>query len=136
MINNRWGGYRLHDDVYWREFRRLALKFLLAVGLLLLLALIWNAHLRWQIRQRKCAERALNDQLEFMRALLNGTPHPMYVRDREGRLQSCNDSYLQAVDAQTDEVMGKRLDESPGADREYTQQMEADYEQVMAAGTP
>ncbi|ANY86228.1 MULTISPECIES: ATP-binding protein [Pseudomonas putida group] len=136
VINNRWGGYRLHDDVYWREFRRLALKFLLAVGLLLLLALIWNAHLRWQIRQRKCAERALNDQLEFMRALLNGTPHPMYVRDREGRLQSCNDSYLQAVEAQTDQVMGKRLDESPGADREYTQQMEADYQQVIAAGTP
>jgi len=136
VINNRWGGYRLHDDVYWREFRRMALQFLLAVGLLLLLALIWNAHLRWQIRQRKCAERALNDQLEFMRALLNGTPHPMYVRDREGRLQSCNDSYLQAVEARTEDVIGKRLDESPGSDREYTQQIEADYQQVMAAGTP
>lgn len=79
----------------------------LATAVLLLLALLWNARLRLQIRQRQRAERALNDQLAFMRALLNGTPHPMYVRDREGCLKSCNYSYLEAVQARSDQVIGK-----------------------------
>lgn len=136
VINNRWRGYSLHDDSTWQKFRRLAWQVLLGTALLLLLALIWNARLRLQIRQRQSAERALNDQLAFMRALLNGTPHPMYVRDREGCLQSCNDSYLEAVQACNEEVMGKHLEESLFADREQTRQIHADYLKVMAAGTP
>lgn len=136
VINNRWRGYGVQDDAHWREFRRLAVRVLLGFGLLLLLALVWNARLRRQIRHRQRAERALSDQLEFMRALLNGTPHPMYVRDREGRLQSCNDSYLEAVQAQPAEVIGKRLADSLCSDPEHTRQIEADYQQVMEAGTP
>lgn len=112
------------------------LQVVLGIGILLLLALAWNAYLRRQIRQRRRAERALNDQLEFMRALLNGTPHPMYVRDREGRLQSCNDSYLEAVDASADAVMGKLLHESLFSNCDYTRQIQTDYLQVMEAGTP
>jgi two-component system sensor histidine kinase EvgS len=136
VINNRWRGYGLHDDSTWQSFRRLAWQVLLGTGLLLLLALIWNARLRLQIKQRQSAERALNDQLAFMRALLNGTPHPMYVRDHEGCLQSCNDSYLEAVQACSEEVMGKRLEQSLFADCEHTHQIQADYLKVMAAGTP
>ena len=51
-----------------------------------LLFLSWIVYLRRQIRQRKRAERALNDQLEFMRVLIDGTPNPIYVRDKEGRM--------------------------------------------------
>ena len=136
VINSRWRGYALHDGGQWREYQRLVIQVVLGIGILLLMALAWNAYLRHQIGQRRQAERALNDQLEFMRALLNGTPHPMYVRDREGRLQSCNDSYLEAVDASAEEVMGKRLQESLFSNCDYTRQIHADYLQVMAAGTP
>ncbi|POZ99490.1 hypothetical protein C4E44_34740, partial [Pseudomonas sp. MWU12-2312b] len=69
----------------------------------------WNAYMRRQIRQRQLAERALSDQFEFMRALVNGTPHPIYVRDREGLLQTCNDSYLQAFSTKLEDVIGKRV---------------------------
>jgi len=136
VINNRWRGYSPHDDSSWQGVRRRVLQVLLGTGLLLFLALVWNARLRRQIKQRQQAERALNDQLEFMGALLNGTPHPMYVRDREGCLQSCNDSYLQAVQANLDEVLGKRLEESLFCADEHTRQIHADYLQVMAAGVP
>lgn len=136
VINNRWRGYDLHEDASWPAWRRLILQVLLGTGLLLLLALIWNARLRGQIKQRQRAERALNDQLEFMGALLNGTPHPMYVRDREGRLKSCNASYLEALHSRQEEVIGKRLDESQFAGTENTRQIQADYQQVMAAGVP
>lgn len=136
VINNRWRGYDVHEDVSWPAWRRLILQVLLGTGLLLLLALIWNARLRGQIKHRQRAERALNDQLEFMGALLNGTPHPMYVRDREGRLQSCNASYLEAVQARLEDVIARRLDESPFTGTENTRQIQADYQQVMAAGVP
>lgn len=135
-INNRWRGYDVHEDARWPALRRQILQVLLGTGVLLLLALIWNARLRGQIKQRQRAERALSDQLEFMGALLNGTPHPMYVRDREGRLKSCNASYLEAVQSRQQDVIGKRLDESQFTAAENTRQIQADYQQVMAAGVP
>ncbi|WP_410481643.1 ATP-binding protein [Pseudomonas plecoglossicida] len=133
VINNRWRGF---EDGNGLGHHRLAIQVVLGTALLLLLALLWNARLRLQIRQRQRAERALNDQLAFMRALLNGTPHPMYVRDREGCLQSCNFSYLEAVQACSEEVIGKRLNDSLFADSEQTRQIQADYLKVMAAGSP
>ena len=136
VINNRWRGFSLHEDGNDHGYRRLAIQVVLGTAVLLLLALLWNARLRLQIRQRQRAERALNDQLAFMRALLNGTPHPMYVRDREGRLQSCNYSYLEAVQARSEEVIGKNLEGSLFADYEQTRQIHADYLKVMAEGSP
>jgi two-component system sensor histidine kinase EvgS len=136
VINNRWRGFGQHDDGNGKDYSQLALQVVLGMVALLLLALLWNARLRLQIRQRQRAERALNDQLAFMRALLNGTPHPMYVRDREGCLQSCNYSYLEAVQARSDDVIGKQLEGSLFADEEQTRQIQADYLKVMAAGSP
>jgi two-component system, NarL family, sensor histidine kinase EvgS len=135
VINSRWRDHGM-DDAYWRSYRRIILQVVGVIGILLVVALVWNARLRRQIKQRQRAERALNDQLEFMGALLNGTPHPMYVRDREGRLQSCNDSYLQALGADLDQVIGKCLDDSPVSDDDYTRQVQDDYRQVMAQGRP
>ncbi len=75
----------------------------------LLISAAWNAYMRRQIKQRQAAERALNDQLEFMRSLVNGTSHPIYVRDRQGLRQSCNDSYLEAFCVKREDVIGKSI---------------------------
>ncbi|AIR90118.1 transporter substrate-binding domain-containing protein [Pseudomonas cremoricolorata] len=136
VIHSRWRSYSLFDDAQWPLYRRIILQVVLITAAMLVLALMWNARLRRQIGQRRLAERALSDQLEFMRALLNGTPHPMYVRDREGRLQSCNESYLEAVNAQADDVLGMRLEESALTNCAYTRQMQCDYQTVMEQGTP
>ncbi|MFJ1572420.1 response regulator [Pseudomonas sp. NPDC088322] len=136
VIYNRWSGLNAQDDAYWRNLRHLALQIAVGICSLLLLALVWNAHLRRQIRHRQRVERALNDQLEFMQVMLNGTPHPLFVRGRDGKLQSCNDSYLKAMDACAQDVIGKRLEESLGSQHACTHQIEADYQQVMAAGEP
>ncbi|MDZ5601623.1 transporter substrate-binding domain-containing protein [Pseudomonas sp. RP23018S] len=136
VIHSRWRSYSLFDDAQWPLYRRIILQVVLATAVLLVLALLWNARLRRQIKQRQVAERALNDQLEFMRALLNGTPHPMYVRDREGRLQSCNESYLVALNTTAEAVLGKRLEDSAMKDCAYTRQIQADYRTVMKQGKP
>jgi len=136
IINSRWRGYSADTDSYWNKYHQLVLQMVLGTSLLLLLSLAWNAWMRRQIKQREAAERALGDQLEFMRALLNGTPHPIYVRDREGRLQSCNDSYLDAVQLQRDEVLDMRIEDGALGDSCYASQIQADYQQVMREGTP
>ncbi len=83
VINNRWRGFGQHDDGSGKDYSQLALQVVLGMVALLLLALLWNARLRLQIRQRQRAERALNDQLAFMRAPAQRHPTPCtYVTAR------------------------------------------------------
>ncbi|MCY1402438.1 Virulence sensor protein BvgS [compost metagenome] len=136
IINSRWRGYSPADNGYWHTHQRLIYQVIGGTGLLLLLSLVWNAHMRRQIKQREQAERALNDQLAFMRALVNGTPHPIYVRDREGLLKTCNDSYLHAFSCQREDISGRTVLDSVLGDKAQAQLFHADYLQVMASGQP
>ena len=138
IINSRWRGYIPAPDSYWRNYHRLIYQVIIGTSLLLMLSLVWNAYMRRQIRQRKRAERALSDQFEFMRALVDGTPHPIYVRDQEGILKTCNNSYLEAFSAKREEIIGKTVMQTCGL---LTNQCEAhdyqaDYMRVMREGTP
>ncbi|MDO7895512.1 transporter substrate-binding domain-containing protein [Pseudomonas citrulli] len=134
VINNRWRGYVSASQHTWRTYNRLFFQIVAGVGLLLLLSLAWNAYMQRQIRQRQRAELALNDQLEFMHALLNGTPHPIYVRDRNGCLQSCNDSYLETFGARREDVIGKNVMPGAMSNAFEAQEYQADYQRVMAEG--
>ena len=136
VINGRWRGYSTASQNIWRNYQRLFYQVISAAGLVLLLLLVWNAYMRHQIKQRQAAERALNDQFEFMRSLVNGTPHPIYVRDREGLLQSCNDSYLEAFNAKREDVIGKSVIEGTLSNAFEAQAFQADYRRVVAEGTP
>ncbi|MFC6336729.1 transporter substrate-binding domain-containing protein [Pseudomonas sp. CCM 7891] len=136
VINSRWRGYTAASDSYWRNYHYLIGQIIIGTGLLLLISLAWNAHMRRQIKHRKMAERALNDQFEFMRALVNETPHPIYVRDRNGLLQTCNDSYLQAFNVNREDVIGKSiLQMGLGLEAEAAQ-YHADYQRVVVEGNP
>ncbi|RBH44722.1 hybrid sensor histidine kinase/response regulator, partial [Pseudomonas sp. MWU13-2860] len=44
-----------------------------------------------------------------VQTLTDGMPHPVYVRDRNGRMLSCNDSYLQATGLTRQQVIGKTV---------------------------
>jgi two-component system sensor histidine kinase EvgS len=111
-------------------------QIIIGTGLLLLISLTWNAYMRRQIKHRQMAERALNDQFEFMRALGNETPHPIYVRDRNGLLQTCNDSYLQVFDAKREDVIGKSVVQIGAALESEAAQYHADYLRVVEQGDP
>ena len=138
IINSRWRGYIPASDSYWRNYHRLIYQIIIGTSLLLLLSLVWNAYMRRQIRQRKMAERALNDQFEFMRALVDGTPHPIYVRDREGILKTCNNSYLEAFSAKREEIIGKTVMQTCSLlnNKCEAHDYQADYLRVMSEGTP
>lgn len=90
---------------------------------------------RCQRRQRR-AIRELNDQCVMLKALVDGTPHPVYVRDRDGRLRGCNQSYLQAFGTQGDQVLGRRVTEGVLTDANQAIGFQDDYRRVMAQGKP
>ncbi|MCO8167986.1 transporter substrate-binding domain-containing protein [Pseudomonas sp. 21LCFQ02] len=133
-IHDRWRTWSSAANHH--DYRPLLYRVLLGAGVTLLALLAWNAWMRRQISQRKAAERALSDQLQFMGAMLDGTPHPLYVRDREGRLRLCNDSYLQTFATQRDQVIGHTVTEGVLSDPDQARQYAEDYRQVMASGTP
>ncbi|KAA0974535.1 transporter substrate-binding domain-containing protein [Pseudomonas sp. ANT_H12B] len=136
IINSRWRGYSASSQGTWRNFHRLFYQVVIVAGVLLVISVAWNAYMRRQINQRQAAERALNDQLEFMRSLLNGTPHPIYVRDRQGLLQSCNDSYLEAFCAKREDVIGKSVMQGNMSNAFEAREYQADYQRVVAEGIP
>jgi two-component system sensor histidine kinase EvgS len=136
VINNRWRTYIPTGAGTWQDHQLLVYQIICGAGLLLLGSLAWNAWMRRQIKQRERAERALSDQFEFMSALVNGSPHPIYVRDHAGLLQMCNDSYLTAFCARREDVIGKSFLEGPLSDMQEARQYVADYQQVMADNKP
>lgn len=107
-ISKRWRGDITVGVSPWPRYGVALMGGLAAAVLLCVLALGWVNYLRRQIRRREQAEAALTDQLEFMRVLIDGTPHPLYVRDRDGCLLNCNASYLQALNVTREQVIGHK----------------------------
>ncbi|MDD2060404.1 transporter substrate-binding domain-containing protein [Pseudomonas sp. GD03860] len=118
---------RIAPWVYWAAA---------AAVLFALVSLIWSSRLRAQIIQRERAEEALNDQLAFKRALLDGIPNPIYVRDLEGRLITCNKSYEQAFSLSLADVKGRRLTEIEVIPPELAAQLHADYLELLQNPKP
>ncbi|MFJ2986628.1 response regulator [Collimonas sp. NPDC087041] len=106
---------RNNADVKVSTWRTYPGYLYLGIGTMLILmigTLAWIGYLRHQMANRKLVERALGDQLEFIRTLIDGTPHPIYVRDSESRLILCNRAYLDFFGVESRKVMGQSLAET------------------------
>jgi two-component system sensor histidine kinase EvgS len=133
---NRWRSDVVVDDSYWLRNRSAIIQGFAIAAVLLLVALGWIAYLRKLIRKRVQAEQALNDQLEFMQVLIDGTPHPIYVRDRQGRLLICNPSYLDVYGDNHGEMQGKTLIEGASGCSDELLDYHRDALDVMSQGLP
>jgi two-component system sensor histidine kinase EvgS len=130
----RWRS-EIHVEPRWPTQARWLVPAFSLAGSMLLLAVVWIRVLRRQVRKRRVAEQALTDQLEFMRVMIDGTPHPVYVRDRDGHLINCNASYLSALGVERTEVIGQTVTRIPLADAQ-AQEYETLYRSVIASGRP
>ena len=135
-LTNRWRSEVVVDDSYWLRYRSTIIQGFAIAGLLLVVALVWIGYLRQLIRKREQAERALGDQLEFMRVLIDGTPHPIYVRDRQGCLMVCNNAYLQVFGVERESVIGKTVITGKLKSVVEARVFHEEYLQVMAQGLP
>ncbi|WP_303749780.1 ATP-binding protein [Stenotrophomonas pigmentata] len=136
IFQNRWRPRPDASPAAWTDFRSLIYKITAGALLLILVSLIWNVHIRTQYRRRQVAEDALGEQLNFMRSLINGTPHPIYVRDEKGRLVTCNTNYLDMLSVTEKKVLGKTSMEGAKMDPREAQSFHDDYLWVMANGKP
>ncbi|SDJ30633.1 multi-sensor hybrid histidine kinase [Pseudomonas delhiensis] len=136
VISSRWRGNPAVRIKSWKDYRPLIIQIVSVAILLLAVSFVWNAYLRRQIAQKNQAKQALDEQLLFMQALINGTPHPIYVRDKEGRLLSCNKYYLQAIGRELEDVVGKYSFEGVKANHKEASALHSDYLRVMRTDTP
>ena len=74
--------------------------------------------------------------LGTMESLIDGTPHPIYVRDRDGRMVTCNANYLKVFATSRAAVMGQTALEGVKRDRREAQEFHDDYLWVVANGIP
>ncbi|MCU1748827.1 transporter substrate-binding domain-containing protein [Pseudomonas sp. 6D_7.1_Bac1] len=104
------------------------------VLLMALLSILWNRRLQYQIRERLKVESRLQDQLAFQHSLLDGIPNPVYVRDREGCLLSCNRSYEASLSMSLNELLGTRVLDLEALSPVAAQQIHADYLRLLEQG--
>lgn len=133
-LSSRWQGDFIVEDSYWAQHREDIIKFL-GIGLAALLTtLVWAVYLMREMRKRRRVERALREQMEFMHVVINGTPHPIYVRDRHGRMLVCNSGYLDTVNLKPEQVIGTSLADS-GLDAASIDQLQEVYHYALKQGT-
>ncbi|MBT8768251.1 transporter substrate-binding domain-containing protein [Pseudomonas sp. DB1] len=134
LVNQRWRSNVEVSGQSWRDYLQIIYQVVMISSLLLLVSLLWNAYLRRQIKLRIQAQHALNDQLQFMEALINGTPHPIYVRDLKGNLLLCNENYLQTLGLERQPLIGQALPEQILDNPADAEQLRKDYRQVIEEG--
>ncbi|GAJ73390.1 hypothetical protein JCM18904_4279 [Vibrio sp. JCM 18904] len=104
--------------------------------LLTLTFLLWNYYLRDQIRRRQRAEKALKDQLEFTRTLIDGSPIALYVLNSQERLIHCNQAYLDFMQASKDDLIGNTLKECGDVVPWLAENYDTIYLPVVSTGQP
>ncbi|XMB52095.1 transporter substrate-binding domain-containing protein [Pseudomonas fluorescens] len=132
----QWRSEVIIEDSYWLRYRNVILQGFGLAALLLAVTLGWAIYLRSLIRKRLQAERALSDQMRFMSVLIDGTPHPIYVRDRQGRLMACNNAYLDVFGYKLEDVIGRTVVETDVENPPQAQSFHEDYLRLMAGGEP
>ena len=130
-IRMKWLGALLPQPSLWNRIPQWAIWVMALAVLVGLVSLVWSSRLKVQIRQRLEAEQQLNDQLAFKRALLDGIPTPIYVRDLQGRLISCNRSYEESFSVSFEQMNGRRLTDVDLIPRPVAEQMHSDYLKLL-----
>ncbi len=135
-IISRWSTSGASPDSIWEGYRS-QFYWLLWGGLVLLgLILLWNCYLLFRVRARQHAEQELQDRLAFKRALIDGIPQPVSVRDAEGRLITCNRAFREATGLSEETAAGSLLRDCIWLSAEQAEGLHREYLQVMASGEP
>lgn len=126
-IRMKWLGMSLPQPSVWQRVPGWV-HWLGGIAILLgLVSFIWKSRVKALIAQRQCIEERLNDQQAFTRALLEGLPDPIYVRDLQGRLVSCNRSYETSIGISGEQMKGRRVVDVDLIPREQSERMHAEY---------
>ncbi len=91
-----------------------------------------NKDLKYEISERKYAERSLQDTLIRQNAILNNIPDMAWLKDKEGKFLAVNEPFAEACGIAPDQLIGKTdFDFWP---RDLAQRYVDDDAQVMKTG--
>lgn len=107
VIENRWRTNPVLKTSGWQDYRTAVIISVVIFSVVIALSFAWNFLLRRQVNRRKKAESGLKDQIEFMEAMIEGTPHPIYIRDDKGGMVRHNSSYQEFVKGNVQEILYK-----------------------------
>ncbi|QJI31254.1 transporter substrate-binding domain-containing protein [Pseudomonas sp. ADAK18] len=133
-LTSRWRNEVVVDNKRTQANQSEIIRGSAIAAILLLAAFGWIIYLQRLIQRREVAEQALNEQMEFMRVLIDGLPHPIYVRDRKTRMLLCNQRFLEAVGSTREKIIGTRLSETGIIDSSLGAVFERQYLEVMEGG--
>lgn len=80
--------------------------------------------------------RLLESRYELTRKMLDGTPHPLYIRDRMGRMLLCNSSYQNMIGLSESDLIGTSALDAPLADRTEAENYHNYCLELMCKGEP
>jgi two-component system sensor histidine kinase EvgS len=80
--------------------------------------------------------RLLESRYELTRKMLDGTPHPLYIRDRMGRILLCNSSYQNMIGLSESDLIGTSALDAPLADRTEAENYHNYCLELMCKGEP
>ncbi|WP_447747965.1 transporter substrate-binding domain-containing protein [Pseudomonas nicosulfuronedens] len=130
-ITNRWFASVERPDSVWQGYRTQFIQLAWAAALALLVVLVWNWWLWRKVRRRQDHEKELNYRLEFKRALIDGIPQPVAVRDRDGRLVTCNIGFLKATGMPRESVDGSRVIDCSWLDQGNAEALQRIHQKAM-----
>ncbi|MHB9798976.1 transporter substrate-binding domain-containing protein [Pseudomonas sp. MT3] len=133
-VIGRWSASVEGPDSTWEGYRTRIVQLVWGGIALLCAVLLWNWRLQVKVRRRRLSEKELNYRLGFKRAMINGIPHPVAVRDREGRLLTCNRSFLEVTGMTRNAAQGSRLIDCDWLPAEEAQALHEEYLQTMTHG--
>jgi two-component system sensor histidine kinase EvgS len=130
--------YIHRSKVPWGYVKELALRGSLIASASFAIFLIWFHFFFRQVKARERAEQALREQLNFQKVMMDVIPHPIYVRDSDLRLLSCNTAYESALGVQRQEILGKKVDEMGAfiSVLDNAEPIGSYYKQLLQFGTP
>ena len=90
---------------FYEEYKSLVWTTVVIFVTISLLALI----LAFNVIRRRKSEKALQNQLVFIRVLLDTVQNPIFYKDVSGTYLGCNDAFAQLLDKPKDEIIGKTI---------------------------
>lgn len=92
----------------WQSLLEVGWPYILGVFAALIVVVIWNRHLRTQIRQRQLAEAEVVRQRATLIAIINAIPDPIWFKDIQGRYLGINQACAELFGLSHEQVLGKR----------------------------
>lgn len=130
-ITARWSASAERPDSIWQGYRKQFIQLAWAAALTLLVVLLWNGWLWRKMRRRRDSEKELSYRLEFKRALIDGIPQPVAVRDRDGRLVTCNIGFIKETGMPRESADGSRVVDCPWLQAADAQVLQQIHQQAM-----